>query len=109
MLPKFAVGQIFLGLGNVSTGILRGVGRPDVSAWISTVMYYAIGLPVAYILTFKADWQLDGLMTGLCLGILLVAGAHVLYISSIDWLTVTQKAQERIQQEERKVHGELYL
>ncbi|KAI8145317.1 mate-domain-containing protein [Fennellomyces sp. T-0311] len=104
MLPKFAVGQIFLGLGNVSTGILRGVGRPDVSAWINTVMYYAIGLPVAYILTFKADWQLDGLMTGLCLGIFLVSGAHVLYISAIDWLTVTQKTQERIQQEERKVN-----
>ncbi|KAI9258818.1 mate-domain-containing protein [Phascolomyces articulosus] len=104
MIPLLAVSQVFLGIGNVSTGILRAVGRPEVTAWINVVMYYAIGIPVAYVLAFKADWQLLGLVTGLCSGIIFSTSGHLLYIHAIDWFTVVQRTQERIQDEETKIN-----
>ncbi|KAG2225467.1 hypothetical protein INT45_010294, partial [Circinella minor] len=104
MIPLMAVSQVFLGLGNVGTGILRAVGRPEVTAWIHVVMYYAIGIPVAYVLAFKAGWQLLGLVTGLCFGIIFSTSGHLLYIHAIDWFTVVQRTQERIQEEETKIN-----
>ncbi|KAI9498796.1 mate-domain-containing protein [Zychaea mexicana] len=106
MIPLLAIAQVFLGLGNVATGVLRAAGRPEVTAWINTVMYYAIGIPTAYSLAFKADWQLAGLVTGLCLGIIFTTAGHLLYIHAIDWFMVVQRTQERIQSEESKISDE---
>ncbi len=64
--------QLFDGLQTVATGALRGAGDTRSPMLANLIAYWAIGLPVGWLLCFKLGWGAPGLWIGLCLGLILI-------------------------------------
>jgi multidrug resistance protein, MATE family len=73
LLPVAAAFQIFDGTQVVSIGILRGLGRTRIPALSHFIGYYVLGLPVGYLLAFRADMGVTGLWWGLVVGLFTAA------------------------------------
>jgi MATE family multidrug resistance protein len=71
--------QLFDGLQTVTTGALRGLGNTRTPAIWNLAGHWFLGLPVAYHLCFNRGWGVQGLWTGLALGIILI-GSVLLYV-----------------------------
>ncbi|MEZ5315965.1 MAG: MATE family efflux transporter [Vicinamibacterales bacterium] len=67
-----AVFQLFDGLQTVATGALRGLGETRMPMLSNLVGHWCIGLPLGYYLCFDRAWGVEGLWTGLALGLILV-------------------------------------
>lgn len=104
VLPICAIFQVADGIASVGGGVIRGLGRQSVAAWINLVAYYLIALPFGFFLTFKMNWALSGLWTGLTVALFLVAFGEVLFLLTIDWFTEVKRAQDRVRTDEDKIH-----
>ncbi|KAI8975040.1 mate-domain-containing protein [Mycotypha africana] len=93
VLPLFAVFQIADGLASVGGGVIRGMGRQSVAAWINLIAYYLVALPIGFLLTFHVGWNLLGLWTGLSIALFLVATGELWYLSRVNWVGETERAQ----------------
>jgi len=80
LLPIAAAFQVFDGTQVVGCGILRGMGRTRAPALVTLVGYYAIALPFAWWLCFERDLGLAGIWWGLCLGLVVVASALLIWV-----------------------------
>jgi len=72
LLLVAAVFELFDGLQTVATGSLRGLGDTRTPMVTNLLSYWAIGLPVGYVLCFRFGWGVVGLWIGLCLGLILI-------------------------------------
>jgi len=75
-----AIAALFeLGDGSnvVATGALRGAGDTRTSMLANLIFYWAVGLPVAYLMCFHFGWGADGLWLGLCVALLLIGGTLI--------------------------------
>jgi multidrug resistance protein, MATE family len=97
IMPLAAAFQLSDGLQVVAGGVLRGMGRPDASAIVNLVGYYAFTLPLAYALGFMAGWGLWGIWLALCIGLLGVAAALTVWTRRVARLPLGQ-LQVRIKQ-----------
>ena len=70
-----AVFQLFDGIQVVATGALRGTGDTRRPMLLNLVAHWAIGLPVGYYLCFWRGWGVQGIWSGLCIGLIGVAVA----------------------------------
>ncbi len=68
-----ALFQISDGVQVVGLGALRGLEDVRVPSMISLIAYWVIGLPVGYLLCFKADFGVNGIWTGLLVGLSIAA------------------------------------
>jgi MATE family multidrug resistance protein len=80
LLPIAAAFQVFDGTQVVGCGILRGMGRTRAPALVTLVGYYAIGLPFSWWLGFERGLGLAGIWWGLCLGLVVVASALLVWV-----------------------------
>jgi MATE family multidrug resistance protein len=80
LLPIAAAFQVFDGTQVVGCGILRGMGRTRAPALATLVGYYAIALPFAWWLGLERDLGLAGIWWGLCLGLVVVASALLVWV-----------------------------
>jgi MATE family multidrug resistance protein len=80
LLPIAAAFQIFDGTQAVGCGILRGMGRTRAPALVTLVGYYAIALPFAWWLGIERDLGIAGIWWGLCLGLVVVASALLVWV-----------------------------
>jgi MATE family multidrug resistance protein len=80
LLPIAAAFQVFDGTQVVGCGILRGMGRTRAPAVATLVGYYAIALPFAWWLGLERGLGLAGIWWGLCLGLVVVASALLLWV-----------------------------
>jgi len=80
LLPIAAAFQIFDGTQVVGCGILRGMGRTRAPALVTLVGYYAIALPFAWWLGLDRGLGLAGIWWGLCLGLVVVASALLVWV-----------------------------
>lgn len=103
VLPLCAVFQVADGIASVGGGIIRGLGRQSVAAWINLIAYYLIALPFGFYLTFNMNWALSGLWTGLTVALFLVAVGEVTFLWSVDWYKEVKRAQERVKMEEDEI------
>lgn len=71
--------QLFDGLQAVATGALRGAGETRAPMVCSVLLYWLVGLPLGYYLSFSLGWGAVGVWTGLCLALILIG-------SSLLWL-----------------------
>ncbi|MBM4375301.1 MAG: MATE family efflux transporter [Deltaproteobacteria bacterium] len=78
LLLVAAAFQLFDGAQVVGAGALRGLGDTRPAQWANLVGYYAVGLPLAWFLGFRAGHGTAGLWWGLCVGLAIVAVALVL-------------------------------
>jgi len=65
--------QIFDGIQGTATGALRGLGETRLPMYANLVGYWAMGLPLGYVLCFTAGWGIYGLWIGLTLALILIS------------------------------------
>lgn len=79
------------------SGVLRGAGRQGVGAATSWCSYWIIGLPLAYVLAFKANMGVLGLRLSLAAAVAVQALVlHVYTSCRIDWDEEVARAQELV-------------
>ena len=78
LLRIAAVFQLFDGLQVVSTGALRGIGDTRSPMLAHLLGYWAVGLPVAYVLCFSLHWGAPGVWVGLSAALILIGTTLVL-------------------------------
>jgi multidrug resistance protein, MATE family len=77
VLPIAAAFQLFDGLQAGGSGILRGMGRPRITATVNLLGYFACGIPLAYYLGLHTDLGLHGIWLGYAAGLCVVASVLV--------------------------------
>jgi MATE family multidrug resistance protein len=80
ILPVAGAFQVGDGVQVVGAGILRGMGRTVPAALIMFLGFYAVALPLAYLLAFRAGAGLVGIWWGLAAGLTVVALLLVLWL-----------------------------
>lgn len=76
-LPIAGAFQVLDGLQAAGTGILRGMGKPRITAAYNAIGYFAIGIPLAWCLGLRTPLGLRGVWLGYAAGLLCVAAAMV--------------------------------
>ncbi|KAI7851718.1 mate-domain-containing protein [Circinella umbellata] len=104
ILPLCALFQIADGLCGVCGGVMRGLGRQNVAAWINLFAYYVVALPMGYAMTFIADWSLTGIWISLTVALFLGAVGECLYLLTVNWQTEVERIQHRVKVEEDHIH-----
>ena len=61
----------------VATGALRGIGDTRTPMLVNLVIYWAVGVPVGYVLCFRLGWGAPGLWLGLCVALLAIGGTLI--------------------------------
>jgi MATE family multidrug resistance protein len=72
LLRLAAMFQLFDGVQVVTTGTLRGLGDTRTPMLVNLIGHWVLGLPVGYLLCFRARWGASGLWVGLSVGLILV-------------------------------------
>ena len=71
VLPICAAFQLFDALAANTNGILRGLGRQEIGGYIQLLCYYAVALPISFGLAFGLGLKLQGLWSGVAIGLFL--------------------------------------
>jgi MATE family multidrug resistance protein len=78
LLGLAAAFQIFDGVQTVCTGALRGLGETRSPMLANLVGYWALGLPLGFVLCFVLKWGIYGLWIGLTAALVVIASALLL-------------------------------
>ena len=73
-----AIFELFDGFQIVSTGALRGLGDTRSPMLAHLFGYWAIGLPITYVLCYPLHWGVSGIWVGLTVALLIIGTALVL-------------------------------
>ncbi|MBF9144075.1 MATE family efflux transporter [Hymenobacter properus] len=73
-----ALFQVSDGLQVVGLGALRGLEDVKVPSVVALLAYWAVALPLGYVLGFRLHWGAPGVWVGLLLGLSIVAGVLLL-------------------------------
>jgi multidrug resistance protein, MATE family len=73
LLAVAACFQLFDGIQTVTTGALRGLGETRIPMLVNLCGYWAIGLPIGYVLCFNLHQGAYGLWWGLTIALILIA------------------------------------
>ncbi|KAL7620507.1 hypothetical protein AAE478_009502 [Parahypoxylon ruwenzoriense] len=69
-----------------TNGLLRGLGRQSVAAWVVFVVNYLGAVPIAIWLELGSPgWELNGVWIGLGCGMVLIAAIEGLYMKTLRW------------------------
>ena len=79
----------------VSTGVLRGCGLQRVGAALNLFCYYALAIPISYLLTFNAGFGLNGIWIGLSIGVGACCVISSIIVYYINWGEQSRLAQQR--------------
>jgi MATE family multidrug resistance protein len=71
--------QLFDGMQTVATGALRGAGDTRTAMACHIFFYWFIGLPLGAWLCFRLGWGAPGLWTGLCVALILIGSALLIF------------------------------
>jgi MATE family multidrug resistance protein len=99
VFPLCAFMQIFDASGAVAGGVLRGQGRQHIGGYLNLFFYYVIALPVGFMLAFYKGWELEGLWTGVTIGVACISVGEIYYIATSNWDSIIQEARERTREE----------
>ena len=80
VMPIAATFTVMDALQAVSGGILRGMGRPRVTAAFNLVGYFVLGTPLAYYLALHTSLRLRGVWVGYAVGVSFVAAGLVSWV-----------------------------
>ena len=69
--------QVFDGLQVVVAGALRGLGDTRTPMICHLLGYWGVGLPLGYLLCFRAGWGAFGMWIGLCVALILIGSVLV--------------------------------
>jgi MATE family multidrug resistance protein len=95
VVPMIAIFQLVDGVVGVMNGVIRGIGKQYVGAWIQTLGYYVVGLPCSIGSAFGLGWHLNGLWAGISMAMLLICVLEGIYGYSLDWSSLVEDAKVR--------------
>ena len=84
--------QLADGAQVVAAHALRGLSDTKVPMFLAIIGYWAVGLPIAYILGFVLNWRGTGIWLGLAAGLGFVAVALVVRFALRERLGLLDKA-----------------
>lgn len=87
LLLVAAAFQMFDGAQVAGVSVLRGAAETRSSAIIAGIGYWALGVPMSYVLAFRFDLGPPGIWLGLTLGLFAVALMLALRVRKLLWLT----------------------
>ncbi|KAJ3100707.1 hypothetical protein HDU97_001994 [Phlyctochytrium planicorne] len=96
VLPLAAIFQLSDATGAISGGVLRGIGRQDIGAYLNIFGYYVVGLPFGFYACFYLNLGLFGLWLGLTIGLIFVSIVQVIIIFRTDWREEAKRAHDLI-------------
>lgn len=100
VLPVVVTTIVLDGQAAVLSGVLRGAGRQGLGATCSWLSYWLVGLPLAWLLAFRARLGVLGLRTALGAAVLTQALVlHVYTATRMDFVTEAARAKERVNEE----------
>lgn len=97
VVPLVVATVMLDGQAAVLSGVLRGAGRQGIGAGTSWCSYWLIGLPLAYLLAFKAGMGVLGLRLSLAAAVAAQALVlHVFTACRIDWDEEVRRARDLV-------------
>ena len=97
--------QISDGLQAAVAGIMRGMGRQTLVAWLNFVGFWLIGIPLGACLTFGLRIGVAGLWWGLFAGLTSVASIGVVALLRTDWQAEARQALARVNTQQKAEQG----
>jgi MATE family multidrug resistance protein len=91
LLLVAAAFQFFDGIQVTATGALRGAGNTHTGLFVHLCGYWLIGMPVGILLGFHYKLGAVGLWSGLCVGLIIAAGALI-----TSWRRTARKIESTI-------------
>ncbi|XP_077993165.1 multidrug and toxin extrusion protein 1-like [Glandiceps talaboti] len=79
----------------ILSGVLRGCGRQLIGAVVNLVTFYVIGLPLASVLMFVANWGVYGYFIGILVAISLQFIVYTAVVIRLNWQQEADMAQHR--------------
>ncbi|VEU20635.1 DEKNAAC101501 [Brettanomyces naardenensis] len=95
LCPLMSLFVVFDGWACIASGIMRALGLQGIGGTINMVGYYFIAVPLALLLGFTCNLQLEGLWLGNGAGLLLIAIGETWVIYAANWTGIVEKARER--------------
>ncbi|CCH43239.1 putative membrane protein [Wickerhamomyces ciferrii] len=96
IMPIMFIYEIVDCLNACSAGCLRGQGLQKIGSWINIFSFYIVGLPISYILTFKFNWNLWGLWSGILTGLISISILQAITVFYYcDWDKIVDDAKKR--------------
>ncbi|KAI3964974.1 hypothetical protein MKW92_051995 [Papaver armeniacum] len=83
----------------VLSGMAIGAGWQAVVAYVNSVTYYLIGLPIGVFMGFKLDWGLEGLWVGTQIGMGLQTVVLLIMFWRADWDKEVQLSKVRVSED----------
>jgi len=83
-------------LNSVEQGVFRASGRQSLSAKLTFVAYYIIGVPLGYYLALPLGVGVEGLWIGIFAGLLVISTANAIVIWMSDWDALATAARDRL-------------
>ncbi|KAK9710509.1 ethionine resistance protein [Basidiobolus ranarum] len=96
ILPVVAIILLFQSMGGVCNGILRGLGKQKVGAFIKVGSYYVVALPIGLLLTFYGGFGLKGLWMGIMSAYIVCFVLELIVVMRTDWNVEVRKCLHRI-------------
>ncbi|EFJ25909.1 hypothetical protein SELMODRAFT_148678 [Selaginella moellendorffii] len=97
LMPFVVTISIVDAFQGVVSGVARGCGWQAFAAFANLGSYYAVGLPVAYVLAFVLHMNGKGLIIGILCGLSTQAISLLTIAVRTNWTKQAQKASERMQ------------
>jgi multidrug resistance protein, MATE family len=95
-MASVAVFQIIDSINSGANGLLRGLGRQSIAAWVIFPVNYLAAIPFAVWLELGSpDMKLDGIWIGLGLGLVVSASIECLYMKLMRWQDCVESAKAR--------------
>lgn len=95
-LITVAIFQIVDSIVCGTNGMMRGLGRQDIAAWIVFILNYAGAVPLAIWLELGPwDWKLEGVWIGFGIGQVATIFLEAVYMRWLDWQICVEKVKAR--------------
>ncbi|CAR29748.1 hypothetical protein ZYGR_0AD04320 [Zygosaccharomyces rouxii] len=94
-LPILAFMQLFDAFNASTAGCLRGQGRQKIGGYINMFAFYAIGVPLAYFLTFSRNMGVGGLWIGITMALVTMSVCQGGAVFNCNWDDIINAAKSR--------------
>jgi len=95
IMPTVGLVHILDSLSSNCSGIMRGIGRQDISGYATVFAFYVVGLPISFMTSFWLQWELEGLWFGIGCGLVVTSGIQFMFIRRADWERAVRDAKMR--------------
>ena len=108
ILPLLALEEMFDTTQTILGKVIIGMGKQEMSSKIALVVYYAIMLPLAYIMGLKLKLGAFGLWEAMAIGMAILTVCYFMVIYRSDWEKLVQEVIEYLEiiQKKSKIDNE---